>query len=73
MSPKYVVVKNLQDYLGQTRKNFIIVDPGERKKSSWKKWKRPPNLFSGQVLYHEELLENGYLSDGISNGGLRKL
>ena len=57
MSPKYVVVKNFQDYLAKTRKNFIIVDPGERKKIILEEMEKAAKSVSGQVLYHEELLE----------------
>jgi glycyl-tRNA synthetase beta chain len=57
MSPKYMLVRNLQEYLAKTRKNFVIVDPAERRNIILEETQKAARSVSGHVLYNEALLE----------------
>jgi len=57
MSPRFIPVEDIADYLARTRENFVIVDPEERKQVIREETARAAAAVSGQVLNNEALLE----------------
>jgi glycyl-tRNA synthetase beta chain len=57
MSPKFMAVRDLTDYLNKTRENFVIVDPEERKRIIQAETAKAAAAVAGQVLHNEDLLE----------------
>jgi glycyl-tRNA synthetase beta chain len=64
MSPASFPVVNLENYLAETRKHFVIADPAERKKIILEETEKAAAAVGGRVLRNEELLETvAYLTE----------
>jgi len=57
MSPEPFVVSNFADYLNKSRKNYVIVDPAERKKLILEEAQRAAAEIGGKIFYTEDLLD----------------
>ena len=57
MSPGSFSVVSLENYLAETRKHFVIVDPAERKRIILKETEKAAAAVGGSVLRNDELLE----------------
>ncbi|PKN60990.1 MAG: glycine--tRNA ligase subunit beta [Deltaproteobacteria bacterium HGW-Deltaproteobacteria-11] len=57
MSPKFAAVRDFKDYLAVTRENFVIVDPGERKRIIREETAKAAAAVSGQALENDGLLQ----------------
>jgi glycyl-tRNA synthetase beta chain len=57
MSPKSFVVKNFKEYLMKCRKNFVIVDPEERRQTILQEAEKVAKGVNGKIFYTEDLLE----------------
>lgn len=57
MSPASFPVVSLENYLAETRKHFVIVDPLERKRIILEETDKAAAAVGGSALWNEELLE----------------
>lgn len=57
MSPTSFTVESFSDYLQKTRENFVIVDPGERKRIILEEAEKEAQAAGGKLFYDQNLLE----------------
>ncbi|MHB8138873.1 MAG: glycine--tRNA ligase subunit beta [Smithellaceae bacterium] len=57
MSPDAFAVSGFEDYLQKARENFVIADPGERKKMILEDARKAAAEIGGKLYYTEELLQ----------------
>jgi glycyl-tRNA synthetase beta chain len=57
MSPAPFAVSNFEDYLTKARKNYVIADPAERKKSILAQAQKVADEIGGKIFYTDDLLD----------------
>jgi glycyl-tRNA synthetase beta chain len=57
MSPDFFEIKNFDDYLKQTKENFVMINPDERRATIVDEAKKAAQEVSGNILEDEDLLE----------------